>query len=99
MTAISVARIMLLFLVNSWIIIHLGRKPARGGRPPSESIIVKVLVVIKGILFHMWERDRVVVAEVIMKSINVVVVIRIYRRRLSSVIVGLNTRIEAIHPM
>lgn len=70
-------RRILLFFVNSWMIIHLGRKPVRGGRPPSESIIIRVLVAISGVLFHMWDKDRIVVEWDIISSINTTVVITI----------------------
>lgn len=46
-------------------------------------------MVIRGVLFHECDSDRVVVDELYMNSIKVVVVIRMYRTRLSSVIVGL----------
>lgn len=50
--AMRVGRIMLSFFVNSWIIIHFGMKPVRGGRPPSDSSVANIMVVIRGILFH-----------------------------------------------
>lgn len=70
-------RRILLFFVNSWMIIHLGRKPVKGGRPPSESIIIRVLVAISGVLFHMWDKDRIVVEWDVISSINTTVVITI----------------------
>lgn len=73
--AMKVGKIMLSFFVNSWIIIHFGINPVRGGSPPSDSIIVRMMIVIRGILFHIWDRERVVVVEVEMRSINVVSVI------------------------
>lgn len=66
-----------MFFVNSWMIIHLGRKPVKGGRPPSESIIIRVLVAISGVLFHMWDKDRIVVEWDVISSINTTVVITI----------------------
>lgn len=75
--AIRVATIILPFLVISWIIIHFGRNPVRGGRPPSDSIMISVDKVIKGILFHVWDSISVVVEEFMMNSMNVVRVIRI----------------------
>lgn len=71
------------------MIIHLGKNPVNGGRPPSDSIITRMDAVIRGILFHRWDRDSVVVDELVMNSIKVVVVIRIYRTRFRSVMVGL----------
>ena len=44
---------MLLFFVSSLIIIHLGVKPVKGGRPPSDRRVVRVIVVIRGVLFQM----------------------------------------------
>lgn len=87
--AIRVGRIMLSFFVSSWIIIHFGRNPVSGGRPPSDSIIVKIDAASRGILFHKCDRDSVVVDELIMNSMKVVVVIKMYRIRLRSAMVGL----------
>lgn len=44
---------MLLFFVSSWIIIHLGVKPVKGGRPPSDRRVVRAIAVIRGVLFQM----------------------------------------------
>lgn len=59
------------------MIIHFGRNPVRGGRPPSDNIITSVDRVIRGILFHVWDSISVVVEEFIINSMNVVRVIRI----------------------
>lgn len=75
MIAIKVGRIMLLFFVSSWRIIHFGIKPVRGGRPPIDSKMVTIMVVIRGILFHECDRDRVVVVEVVISNMNIVRVI------------------------
>lgn len=45
------------------MIIHFGRKPVSGGRPPRDSIIVRMSVAISGALFHVWDSDNVVVEE------------------------------------
>lgn len=87
--AIRVGMMMLLFFVSSWMIIHLGRNPVSGGRPPSDNIIVRMDAVIKGVLFHEWDSESVVVEELYINSIKVVVVIRIYKVRFSNIIVGL----------
>lgn len=71
------------------MIIHFGRNPVSGGRPPSDSIIARMDAVSRGILFHRWDRDSVVVDELVMNNIKVVAVIRIYRIRLRSAMVGL----------
>lgn len=67
---------MLSFFVNSWMIIHFGRNPDSGGSPPSDSIVASNVVVSRGVLFHMWDSDSVVVDEFIMNIMNVVVVSR-----------------------
>lgn len=54
---------MLLFFVNSWIINHLGKKPVSGGSPPSDNMVVKMMAVIRGVLFHVWDSDKVVVED------------------------------------
>lgn len=35
------------------MIIHLGVKPVKGGRPPSDRRVVRAIVVIRGVLFQM----------------------------------------------
>lgn len=75
--AMVVGIIMLSFFVSSWIIIHFGRNPDSGGRPPNDSIVVRIAVVSRGVLFHVWDRDSVVVVEFSMNIRNVVVVSRI----------------------
>lgn len=71
---IKVGRTMLSFFVSSWIIIHFGRNPESGGSPPSESKVAKMAVVSSGVLFHVWDRDNVVVVEFIINIMRVVVV-------------------------
>lgn len=71
------------------MIIHLGRNPVSGGNPPSDSMIARIDVVSRGILFHRCDRDNVVVDELAINSMKVVAVIRIYRTRLRSAMVGL----------
>lgn len=55
----------------------MGRKPVRGGSPPRDSRVTSVVVVINGILFHMCDNANVVVVELVMNSMNIVLVIRI----------------------
>ena len=52
MITISVDKIMLLFFVISWIIIHLGMNPDSGGSPPIDSRAARVRVVIIGIVSY-----------------------------------------------
>lgn len=74
--AIRVGMMMLSFFVSSWIIIHLGRNPVNGGSPPRDNIMVRMAAVIRGVLFHEWDSESVVVDELNINSIKVVVVIR-----------------------
>lgn len=53
------------------MIIHLGIKPERGGRPPSDSISARISEAISGDLFHVWDSDSVVVDKLYINSINV----------------------------
>lgn len=73
--AIRVGRRVLSFFVSSWIIIHLGMKPVRGRRPPSDKMVAGMVAVIRGVLFHVWDRESVVVVVVEMSSMNMVSVI------------------------
>ena len=67
----NVGIIIISFLVNSWMIIHFGIKPESGGSPPKDNISIKISEVIRGILFHICERAKVVVAELCMNNMNV----------------------------
>lgn len=57
------------------MIIHLGMNPDSGGRPPMDSKVIRISVVVRGVLFHVWESDSVVVEELWINSINIVSVI------------------------
>lgn len=69
-------KILLLFVI-SWMIIHFGRNPVSGGRPPKDIMIVKIIMVMNGSLFHICDNEAVVVVELIMSSVKVVTVIGI----------------------
>lgn len=69
--AITVGIITMLFLVSSWMIIHLGMNPVSGGRPPSDSRISSARAVISGVLFDSWDSDRVVVDELYSRIANI----------------------------
>lgn len=75
--ASSVGIIIISFLVSSWMIIHFGVKPESGGRPPRDSISTRISEVIRGVLFHVCDRDDVVVVELCMNSMKVVSVMMI----------------------
>lgn len=72
--AIRVGRTMLLFLVSSLMMTHLGIKPVSGGRPPRDIRMVSMAAVIRGVLFHVWARESAVVLELMMRSINMGIV-------------------------
>ena len=67
----NIAMVTISFLVSSWMIIHLGMKPERGGRPPSDNMVIKISEAISGSLFHMWDSDKVVVDELSMNNMKV----------------------------
>lgn len=64
-------------------------KPDNGGSPPRDSIKIEIMEVIRGNLFHMWDKDRVVVDEFNINSMKVDSVIRIYKVKFRTIIVGL----------
>lgn len=72
--AIRVGRMMLLFLVSSLMMAHLGIKPVSGGRPPRDIRMVSIAAVIRGALFHVWARESAVVLELMMRSMNMGIV-------------------------
>ena len=47
----SVAIIRQLFFISSVMIIHFGKNPVSGGRPPRDSNISEIIVSIAGVLF------------------------------------------------
>lgn len=63
-----------LFFVSSTMIIHFGRKPVSGGRPPRERRITRDVEVKRGSLFHVFESIMIEVVErmCIVKNIEVV---------------------------
>lgn len=73
--AMNVGRMIMSFFVSSWIIIHLGTKPDKGGRPPSDIISIRISDVMSGSLFHVLDSDSVVVDELCINSIKVLRVI------------------------
>lgn len=64
----------LLFIVSSWMMIHLGRKPVRGGRPPRDMRIGAVSGARWADLFQVRDSMRVVVLEFRLRVRNMVVV-------------------------
>lgn len=70
--ASNVGIMIISFLVSSWIIIHFGIKPESGGRPPRDIISTRTNEVIRGVLFHVCDRDDVVVVELYMNNMKVV---------------------------
>lgn len=59
------------------MISHFGINPVNGGRPPRDSIIIRISIVTIGSLFHICDKEVVVVVEFIINSIKAVIVIGI----------------------
>lgn len=74
--AIMVGMMMLPFFVSSWIMIHLGIKPVNGGRPPSDSRVIRMVETSSGALFHIWDKERVVVFVYCINIMNIGIVNR-----------------------
>jgi hypothetical protein len=49
------------FFVSSSMMIHFGRNPVSGGRPPSDSSEISSIGVITGVTFQEWARVSVLV--------------------------------------
>ena len=75
MIAMKVGRMMLLFFVISWMIIHFGINPDRGGSPPIDKRVTRTRMVITGVLFLVCDSDKMVVVELAMNIVNIVEVI------------------------
>ena len=70
-----VGRITLSFFVISWMIIHFGMNPDRGGSPPIDKRVTRTRMVITGILFLVCDSDKMVVVELAMNRVNMVEVV------------------------
>ena len=70
--------IKLLFIASSWIVIHLGRKPVSGGRPPRDMRVSIISGMSWGDLFQVRDSVRVVVFEFRLRNRNMVVVRAMY---------------------
>lgn len=68
----------LLFFVSSWMVIHLGRKPVSGGKPPRDMRVNIVSGMSWGDLFQVRDSVRVVVFEFRLRNRNMVVVRAMY---------------------
>ena len=73
--AIIVGITIRLFFVISWMIIHLGRNPDRGGSPPIDRSMVVIRVARSGMVFHVCVSARVVVDDCGMSRRNIEVVV------------------------
>ena len=58
------------------MIIHFGVNRESGGRPPRDSINTRISEVVKGVLFHVCDRNSVV-AELCINNMKVVSVMKI----------------------
>lgn len=67
----SVAMIRQLFFISSVMIIHFGRNPVSGGRPPRDSNISEIIVSIAGVLFHRSEIELMVIELFSMSAMNI----------------------------
>lgn len=63
-----------LFFRSSVMIIHFGKNPVSGGRPPRDRRITDIIVNVVGVLFHRSEIELIVVDEFIMRIINIGIV-------------------------
>ena len=54
------------------MIIHFGMKPESGGRPPRDIISTRINEVVRGVLFHVCDKDDVVVVELSINNMKVV---------------------------
>lgn len=52
---------MLLLLISSCKISHLGMKPVRGGRPPKDRRVSRMMMVVVADLFHRPPKDLILV--------------------------------------
>lgn len=99
MVAMMKGMIRLLFIVSSWMVIHLGRKPVSGGRPPRD-MRVDVISGMSWIdLFQVRVNVRIVVFEFRLRIRNMVVVRMMYVVRYRIVIVGLYVSVIIVQPM
>lgn len=67
----SVAMIRQLFFISSVMIIHFGKNPVSGGRPPRDSNISEIIVSIAGVLFHRSEIELMVIELFSMSAMNI----------------------------
>lgn len=70
----SVAIIRQLFFISSVMIIHFGKNPVSGGRPPRDSNISEIIVSIAGVLFHRSEIELMVIELFSISVMNIGVV-------------------------
>ena len=67
----SVAIIRQLFFISSVMIIHFGKNPVSGGRPPRDSNISEIIVSIAGVLFHRSEIELMVIELLSISAMNI----------------------------
>lgn len=67
----SVAIVRQLFFISSVMIIHFGKNPVSGGRPPRDSNISEIIVSIAGVLFHRSEIELMVIELFSMSAMNI----------------------------
>lgn len=67
------------WLVSSWMMSHLGRKPVRGGRPASDISTSRRIMLSEGVFAHVVIRVDSFSVLIELKVRNTVAVIRAYR--------------------
>lgn len=77
MIAIIVVIIRQLFFTSSVIIIHFGKNPVSGGRPPRDSRMSEIIVNTIGVLFHKRDIELIVVEEFSINVMNIGIVSKI----------------------
>jgi hypothetical protein len=62
-----------LFMINSWIMVHLGRNPINGGKPPSDKSVVNSKIFVAVLLFTVivWLTNEMLNDLVIITTDNV----------------------------
>lgn len=61
------------------MISHFGINPVNGGSPPRDMRVIRIIMVISGVLFDVRDSEFMVVVRLVINSMNMVVVIGIYR--------------------
>lgn len=77
MIAIIVVIIRQLFFTSSVMIIHFGKNPVNGGRPPRDNRMSETIINTIGVLFHERDIELIVIEEFSINIINIGIVSKI----------------------